>query len=172
MYGIAVGFLLLAALPAMAPPAAAQEFAAILDGARVAPPNRSPGRGEAVVTVAAAGTLRVRIDFAGLAGETTAAHIHCCTAQAGRGIIGIAVTPVTLSGFPVGIRSGTYEQPFDLDRSSTYTLHFIANFGGGTLVGAAAALIAGMRDGRAYVDIHSTAYPDGELRGFLRPVTE
>ena len=84
-------------------------------------------------------------------------------------MIGIAVTPVTLTGFPFGVTSGNYEQRFDLTNSSTYTLNFIANFGGGSTEGTEAALIAGIQAGKAYVDIHSTAFPAGEIRGFLAP---
>src|SRR4051794_11876654 len=93
--------------------------------------------------------------------------MHCCTADPGIGMIGSAVTPVTLTEFPFGVTSGNYEQRFDLTNSLTYTLNFIANFGGGSTEGAEAALIAGIQAGKAYVDIHSTVFPAGEIRGFL-----
>jgi CHRD domain/PEP-CTERM motif len=37
------------------------------------------------------------------------------------------------------------------------------------VAGAEAALAAGLDAGRAYLNIHSTAYPGGEIRGFLVP---
>ncbi|MFN2513558.1 MAG: CHRD domain-containing protein [Pyrinomonadaceae bacterium] len=45
---------------------------------------------------------------------------------------------------------------------------------GGSLFGtnAEAALFMGMLQGRAYLNIHSTAFPGGEIRGFLQPVPE
>ena len=172
MNQVAVGMALLTAIAAhvQAASTAILGFAASLDGASENPPNASPGTGAATVEIdTAARTLTIRIDLAGLTGRTTAAHIHCCTADPGSGMIGIAMTPVTLTGFPFGVTSGNYEQRFDLIHSSTYTLSFIANFGGGSTEGAEAALIAGIQAGKAYVDIHSTAFPAGEIRGFLAP---
>ena len=170
MNQVAVGIALLTVIAAhvQAAPTAMLKFAASLDGASEIPPNDSPGTGAATVEIdTAARTLSIRIDLDGLTGRTTAAHIHCCTADPGSGMIGIAVTPVTLTGFPFGVTSGNYEQRFDLTNSSTYTLNFIANLGGGSTEGAEAALMAGIQAGKAYVDIHSTAFPAGEIRGLL-----
>jgi hypothetical protein len=172
MNQVAVGMALLTAIAAhvQAAPTAMVRFVASLDGASENPPNDSPGTGTATVEIdTAARTLTIRIDLAGLTGRTTAAHIHCCTADRGSGMIGIAVTPVTLTGFPFGVTSGSYEQRFDLTNSSIYTLNFIANFGSGSTEGTEAALIAGIQAGKAYVDIHSIAFPAGEIRGFLAP---
>jgi hypothetical protein len=172
MNQVAVGMALLTVIAAhvQAAPPATLEFAASLDGASETPPNDSPGTGAATVEIdTATRMLAIRIDLAGLTGRTTAAHMHCCTADPGSGMIGSAVTPVTLTGFPFGVTSGNYEQRFDLTNSSTYTLNFIANFGGGSTEGAEAALIAGIQAGKAYLDIHSTAFPAGEMRGFLAP---
>ena len=172
MNQVAVGMALLTAIAAhvQAASTAILGFAASLDGASENPPNASPGTGAATVEIdTVAGTLTIRIDLAGLTGRTTAAHIHCCTADPGSGMIGIAMTPATLTGFPFGVTSGNYEQRFDLTNSSTYTLNFIANFGGSSTEGTEAALIAGIQAGKAYLDIHSTAFPAGEVRGFLAP---
>jgi hypothetical protein len=38
---------------------------------------------------------------------------------------------------------------------------------GGTVAPAEAALLAGMISGNAYLNIHSSAFPGGEIRGFL-----
>ncbi|HRF74800.1 MAG TPA: CHRD domain-containing protein, partial [Accumulibacter sp.] len=43
---------------------------------------------------------------------------------------------------------------------------------GGTTAGAEAALFAGMSLGEAYVNIHTTFRPGGEIRGFLTQVPE
>jgi hypothetical protein len=112
-------------------------------------------------------TFLVSTDFSGLSGTTTVAHIHCCTAVPGTGTVGVAVTPGTLPGFPVGVASGSYDSPvLNLTSTSTYTAAFLA-FGGGTAAGAEAAIIAGILQGRAYFNIHSTTFPGGEIRGFL-----
>jgi hypothetical protein len=54
---------------------------------------------------------------------------------------------------------------FDTTLPSTFSAAFL---GGGTPADAEAALLAGMLAGRAYFNIHTSAFPGGEIRGFLR----
>jgi hypothetical protein len=116
-------------------------------------------------------TLRIVANWTGLSGTTTIAHIHCCVAPPGTA--GIAVTPTTLPGFPVGLNAGSYTSPLiDLDLASSFTTTFVNQFGGGTLPGATSALLAGMSGGTAYFNIHTTQFPGGEIRGFLQKVPE
>jgi opacity protein-like surface antigen len=118
-------------------------------------------------------TLVIDSSFSGLSGITTVAHIHCCVATPGTGMIGVAVTPGTLPGFPVGASSGSYlSAALDLTLSATFTGGFVTNFAGGVLGNAEAALVAGMDGGSAYFNVHSTTYPGGEIRGFLAPIPE
>jgi hypothetical protein len=114
-------------------------------------------------------TLSISADWSGLSGTTTVAHIHCCTAAENAGTVAVAVTPGTLPGFPVGVTAGSYTLPLlDLTLTGTYTAGFVTNFAGGSLANAEAALIAGFDSHRAYFNIHSTTFPGGEIRGFLR----
>jgi hypothetical protein len=141
-------------------------FTAALDGASENPSNSSPGTGFAQVTYdGVAQTLRVEVSFQDLVGNTTVAHIHCCVDAPGN--VGVAVSPGTFPGFPAGVTSGVYDFTFDLTDAATYTVAFVNNFGGTTIPGAEAALVQGMIDGRAYVNIHSNQFPGGEIRGFL-----
>jgi len=118
-------------------------------------------------------TLLVSATWSGLSGTTTVAHIHCCTAVPGTGTINVAVTPNTLPGFPAGVSSGSYiSQLLDLTAAPTYTSAFINNFAGGLLGNAEAALIAGFDAGEAYFNVHTTTFPAGEIRGFLRAAAE
>jgi hypothetical protein len=131
--------------------------------------------GDGAVLVAfdvGAQTLTLDSIWFGLSGTTTVAHIHCCTATPGTGTVGVAVTPGTLPGFPVGVNFGSYNVTLDLSSPATYTAGFISTFGGGTVAGASAALLAGLNAGSAYFNVHSTAFPAGEIRGFLQPVPE
>lgn len=116
-------------------------------------------------------TLSIDANWSGLSGATTVAHIHCCTAAPGTA--GVAVTPGTLPGFPVGTQAGSHTSPLlDLTASSVYTSGFITNFGGGTVAGAEQALIAGLDSGLAYFNIHTTTFPGGEIREFPSRVPE
>ena len=117
-------------------------------------------------------TLAIDTSFSGLSGTTTVAHIHCCTAVPGTATIGVAVTPSTLPGFPTGLTSASYSVVLDLTDSASFTSGFTTNFGGGTIAGSEAALLAGMMTGKAYFNVHSGKFPGGEIRSFLAPVPE
>lgn len=123
-------------------------------------------------------TLTIDVQWSGLSGVTTVAHIHCCTTTAGTGTVGVAVTPGTLPGFPgsgsgtTGVSAGIYSVVLDLTQSSTFTGGFLGGASPATPAGATARLLQGIFDGKAYFNIHSTAFPPGEIRGFLAPVPE
>jgi len=54
----------------------------------------------------------------------------------------------------------------DLTQASSWNPAFVtAN--GGTVGGAEAALAAGLNAGHAYLNIHTTMFPGGEISGFL-----
>jgi len=151
---------------------AATVFSAALDGPSEDPPAPSPGIGTAIVTHdPVAHTLYLEISFSDLVGPTTVAHIHAPTASPLMGNVGVAVTPGTLPGFPAGVTSGSYSHTLDLTLPGTYTAGFLA-LGGGTAAGAEALLIDSFNTDRAYVNIHTTFRPAGEIRGFLAPVPE
>ena len=60
---------------------------------------------------------------------------------------------------------------FDLTAASTYNPAFITAHGG-TVSGAMAAFIAGLQSGQTYLNIHTTQFPGGEIRGQLNAVPE
>lgn len=142
-------------------------YTASLSGPNESPPNASPGTGFAVVVYdPVAHTLNVSISFSGLLGTTTASHIHCCTAAPFTGTAGIATQLPSFTGFPSGVTSGTYNHTFDLTDSGSWNPAFISAKGG-TAGSAEAALLAGLNNDDAYLNIHTTVVPGGEIRGFL-----
>ena len=147
-------------------------YTATLSGPAESPPNASAGTGTSTVTIDdVANTMLVEVNFSGLTGTTTASHIHATTALGFTGTAGVATQLPTFSGFPLGVTSGTYSNLFDLLTATTYNPSFVtAN--GGTVAGAESALLSAIGSGRAYLNIHTTAFPGGEIRGFLVAVPE
>src|SRR5438874_2325428 len=147
-------------------------YTANLSGPNESPPNASPGTGNAIVTIDdVLNTMRVQVTFSGLLGTTTASHIHTPTAAPFTGTAGVATTTPTFPGFPLGVTSGTYDQVFDLLTGATYNPAFVtAN--SGSVTQARTALLNGIASGEAYLNIHTTVVPGGEIRGFLVAVPE
>src|SRR5215218_10894124 len=153
----------------------AQVYYASLSGPNEFPTNTSPGTGKAVVTIDG-NFMRVQATFSGLVPQTstglpsgtTASHIHAPTPVplSLTSTAGVATTTPTFTGFPLGVNAGTYDHSFDMTLASSYNPAYItAN--GGTPASAFAALKAAISAGRSYFNIHTNAFPGGEIRGFL-----
>jgi hypothetical protein len=161
------GSLMLAASPAGA---TITVYNAQLSGANENPANASPGTGFAIVTIDdVLNTMRVQEFFSGLIGTTTASHIHCCAPEGSN--VGVATQLPSFPAFPTGVTSGTYDNTFDMTLTSSFGASFLAA-NGGTADSAFDALIAGLNAGDAYLNIHTTAYPGGEIRGQLAAIPE
>jgi hypothetical protein len=142
-----------------------QVYTTTLSGPNEQPPNASPGTGIATVTLVGT-SMRLQTSFSGLIGTTSASHIHAPTPAPGTGTAGVATTTPTFPFFPLGVTAGTYDRTFDMTLASSYNPAFItAN--GGTPASAFAVLKAAMDAGRSYLNIHSSVFGGGEIRGFL-----
>lgn len=152
-----------------AAPAAYFVYAANLDGPSESPPNASPGTGFALLYVdTTAHTFRIDVDFTGLTGTTTAAHIHGPTATPGTGTAGVMTRTPSFLGFPTGASAGSYDVTYDMTLAGTWNPAFVtAN--GGTPAGAEAAFTAAVADGKAYLNLHTSTFGGGEIRGFFTP---
>jgi hypothetical protein len=147
-------------------------YSAVLNGPSESPANASPGTGTALVDYDnVAHTLYLNVSFSGLLGTTTASHIHAATALPLTGTAGVATTTPTFAGFPTGVTSGSYINTLDLTLSSSYNPTYLSANGGSTL-SSEIALLTAISGGKAYFNIHSSAFGGGEIRGFLVPVPE
>ena len=147
-------------------------YDATLNGPSESPANASPGTGSAEVDYNSTGhTLHVHVTFSGLTTATTASHIHSATAIPGTGTAGVATTVPYFAGFPLGVTTGFYDNTLDLTSSSSWNPAFITANGGSPTT-AETALATSLAAGEAYLNIHTTAFPGGEIRGFLEPVPE
>ena len=144
-------------------------FSATMLGSSETPPNGSPATGSALVTLLSDNThLVVHETFSGLIGGiATGAHIHCCAPP---GVAAVIAIPFSIPPFPAAT-SGVFDQTFDLSSLSTYSAAFISA-NGGTLPLVETAFITGLEASQAYVNIHNTTFPAGEIRGQLLPVPE
>lgn len=144
-------------------------YTVTLNGANESPPIVSSGLGLGIVTIDdVLNTMRVQASFSGLTGNTTVAHIHCCTAVAGAANSGVASMTPTFADFPAGVTAGAYDMTFNMTLPGSFNVNFItAN--GGTPATAFAALNTGLLAGKGYLNIHTTQFRSGEIRGFLAP---
>ncbi len=148
------------------------QYSASLNGLNASPVNASPGTGTALVTIDdALNTMIVNVSFSGLLGTTIAAHIHCCTITPLTGTAIVATTMPSFAGFPVGVTTGVYSNTLDMTLATSYSPSFVTAHGG-TTAGAEADLFNGMALGDAYLNIHTSVVPGGEIRGFLTRVTQ
>ena len=166
--GILLAFVAAATLGmATTAPAAIIHYRADLNGASESPPVASSGFGWAEVVVDdVLHTMKVGVFFTGLTGNTSACHIHGPTAVAGTGNAGVMTTTPTFSGFPNGVKTGSYDNTLNLTLATSYNPSFITATGG-TVAGGEAALLAAIAAGKAYLNIHSSFAGGGEIRGFL-----
>lgn len=152
--------------------AAILTYSSTLSGLNEAPPNPSPATGQTTVLIDdVTNLMTVNTSFSNLTGTTTASHIHCCTTAPFTGNIGVATSLPTFPLFPLGVTSGSYTETFDLLNIATYNSAFVTG-NGGNVGSARLALLAGLASGGAYLNIHTTAFPSGEIRGFLTEVPE
>jgi hypothetical protein len=149
-----------------------------LTGGAENPPNGSPATGIAIVDYdTVAHTLRIRGDFSGLTGNTTLAHIHAPNlSQLAQNdpvnpTFGVASPQPAFTGFPIGVTSGSHDTLYDLTQASSWNAPYINN-NGGTTAGAESALALALSQGRAYYNIHTSAFGGGEIRGFLQLIPE
>lgn len=130
-----------------------------LRGDEVVPPVATNGTGEAILYVGkGASRVGFKLLLAGLE-NVTAAHIHCGL----EGVNGPAVAAL-YEGPPVSPRGtlavGTVSDANLIARPASPVCP------GG--VADAAAMIAKMRSGHAYVSVRTLAHPGGEIRGQIR----
>jgi hypothetical protein len=142
-------------------------FTTTLSGSNEVPSVSSPGTGTGTVTIDTdANTLQVALSFSGLLGNTTASHIHCCAAPGSNAPVATQVP--TFIGFPVGVTAGSYNRVFDLTQASSFNPAFLNNaINGGNVITARQTLINGIIAGQSYLNVHTTLFPGGEIRGQL-----
>ena len=164
--------------------AAVFPYSVSLCGACEFPANTSPGTGSGTIIYDnVAHTLAMNVNFSGLQGTTTAAHIHAPTTISGTlptntpaqnsaaMTANVATQTPSFVGFPLGVTSGSFSNTLDLTQASSWNASYItAN--GGTPAGAEAAFATALAEGKAYFNIHTSSFGGGEIRGFTVLIPE
>lgn len=138
-----------------AAPNVVETFTASLNAASevATPPVQSTGSATATITYVGR-QLLFRLDVNGTA-NVTRAHIHGPAAP----------------GVNAGIRMNFYEPPAGTAPINITGSATLANGIGGLPIGISMdSLLVLMRTGNAYVNVHTSAYPSGELRGQISKV--
>jgi hypothetical protein len=139
-------------------------FTTTLAGSNEVPANASAGTGSATLLWDdLAHTATYDITFSGLTGTTIASHTHSRTPGQPGPNFTVATTIPTYTGFPLGVTAGTYHHTFDTTAVGSYNPAYVTAWGG--LPQAETALLAGLNSGTAYLNIHTTDVPSGEIRG-------
>jgi len=140
-----------------------------LIGANEIPTVPSSGFGHATALLDPdANTLHLDVTFSGLSAPTTAAHIHCClpTPNNATTNVGVATTVPAFPGFPLGVTAASYSNTLNLLDSASYNPAFVTAQGG-TITGARNAFVTGLENSETYLNVHSSLFPNGEIRGIL-----
>ena len=134
---------------AAAPPGA-KNFVAPLDGRHTIPPVDTRGTGLAKFHIDKAGVLHQRLTVANME-DIFVVHIHCA-ALGTNGQVGI----IQFFEFPAVTKNGVLfqnEVPAPTGGCGWTTMEHV---------------IAGLRSGDTYVNVHTTAYQNEEIRGQVR----
>jgi len=133
---------------------AAERFSASLSGTNVVPANASPNTGSVTFEVSSDSTLAFSLSVGNMRGITQA-HLHNAAAGA-NGATLVWLLPVNGSG----------AQSESVELSGVISIGDIdPTWVRGTPRLAMDSVKSLMRAGRIYVDVHSSAFTNGELRG-------
>ena len=136
-----------------------ERFSASLSGANEVPPISSAGRGNFEMTNQQ-GIVTFSLTFSGLSSSLTLAHLHFAPTKVAGGVM------IFLCG-----GGGQPDCPAVTEGTITGTIT-AANVTGPTTqgidVGDLDSALEAVRDGLSYVNMHTTNFPSGEIRGGVR----
>jgi hypothetical protein len=170
--GLATAALLLGlSHPAAAQPFSESKFVTFLTGYEEVPPTSTTGKGNVTITISPDGTsISYELSYSGMSSTVTQAHIHFGERPVNGGIMvflcdNLGTAPAGVPACPAsGTVSGTIQAsdvnpPLDPEPVTAQ----------GIAAGDLAGVVAAIKHGDAYANVHSTDFPSGEIRGWLRP---
>src|SRR5215510_62697 len=172
MKRLSIFIIAMAGLLITATSAKAEQIGALLTGYEESPAVSTTATGEFTATIAHDGeVIQYTVTFSGLQGLVTQAHIH--VAQLGvNGSIVIYLCQTTTNPDPTGLAPECPQQGSVSGEITT------ANVIAGSMApqqlaaGDLAAVVAAIRAGAAYANVHTTPSPGGEIRGQIRVIAK
>lgn len=153
----------IALLGCVASSAQGQEFRIPLRSFEEVPAISSMARGEFLARLES-GAIAYRLSFGGLQGDVRQAHIH--VGQKGvNGGVSVFLCQTAANPDPTGL-APTCPQSGEVAGLLT-PANVVGPGGQGVAAGEFAELVAAIREGVAYVNVHSSIFPAGEIRGQL-----
>ena len=159
-------------LLAVATVAKAEQIGALLTGYEESPSVSTTGTGEFTATIAPDGeVIQYTETYSGLQGTVTQSHIH--VGQLGvNGSVVIFLCQTAANPDPTGLAP-----PCPQEGSVTGTITAANVIAGATTsqqlaAGDLAAVIAAIRAGAAYANVHTNVSPGGEIRGQIRTIAK
>lgn len=150
--------------------AAAQGFKQVrveLTGQQEVPTISTAARGELRATIYNDDSaVTYELSYSGLEGTVTQAHIHLGQHSVNGGIAVWLCSNLTSPPTPAGV------QPCPQSGTITGTItaaDVVGPAGQGVAPGQFAELLAALRDGLTYVNVHTTMFPGGEIRSQIGP---
>ena len=126
----------------------ATSFSTTLAGANEVPPTTSTATGTATFTLSGT-TVNYTVTYSSLSGPPTASHMHVgASTVSGPVVVPFSGLPTTASG----TFSGSFTQA-DIKAQTSPVINTLDD------------LLAQMRAGNTYANIHTTAHGGGEIRG-------
>lgn len=154
----ATAMLLVMAVPGEARHQPRGGFAAQLDGYQEVPSISTEATGTFRATPITDG-LRYSLSYSGLSAPATAAHIHFAQAGVNGGVM---IWLCGGGGRPACPETGGTVQ------GDIFAEHVVGPSGQGIPAGDLEQALRAMRAGVTYANVHSTAFPGGEIRGQIR----
>jgi hypothetical protein len=154
-----------ALLAAAAGLAQAHDVDSRLEGFSEVPSVATAATGKFSATIdEAGGSIQYRLAFNGLEGDVRQAHIHFGQRKVNGGVM-VYLCQTTFNPDPTGL-SPTCPQSGAVTGTLT-AANVIGPTGQGVDAGGFADLVAAIKAGAAYANVHSTKFPGGEVRAQL-----
>jgi len=131
-----------------------------LEGFQEVPAVSTSGEGTFRVKISKSGSIEYELEYSGIEGNIAQAHIHFAQTGVNGSIVVFLCT--NLGNGPAGTQLCP---PSPGGVTGTITATDVLDSGTGIEAGEFDALVEALREGVAYVNVHSDLFPGGEIRG-------